>query len=159
LRDDARLALLAVSDADDANDVATPAPVSTYVARIAEVKHGALDLVSFAGIVPLRLCATVEGIGRRYQEIARQMNGKLYDICDLTNFGKMLDDALGGLLQPLSSFKLSARPRDPSQIVVTVNGAVVTSWSYDAATNRIVFLPSAVPPPGSHIVAVYDPGC
>jgi len=101
----------------------------------------------------------VEGIGNRYMEISRQLNGHLYDICDLSNFGPMLDNALGNLLQPLSSFKLSAFPRDPSQIAVSVNGAAVSGFRYDASTNRIVFSESAVPPAGSHITASYLPAC
>src|SRR5207248_8398695 len=56
LRDAARLALLAVSDADDANDIINPPPVSEYVRRLVQVKRGALDLISFAGIVPLTHC-------------------------------------------------------------------------------------------------------
>jgi hypothetical protein len=159
LRDDARLALLAVTDADDANDEVNPRPVSEYVAKIAAMKHGALDLVSFAGIVPLRFCSTVEGVATRFQEISQQLHGNLYDICDLSNFGALLDNALGGLLLPLSSFPLSATPRDPQAIVVTVNGAVVTTWTYERATNRIVFPVSAVPPAGSHITASYKAAC
>jgi hypothetical protein len=159
LRDDARLSLLAVSDADDANDVPTPATVAEYVGKIANVKKGALDLVSFAAIVPLHLCGTVESIGTRYQEAAQIFHGKVYDICDLKNFGAMLDDALGSLLLPLTSFKLSAAPRDASQIAVRVNGAAASGWSYDAATNRIVFAQGSVPPPGSQITALYDPAC
>jgi len=42
---------------------------------------------------------------------------------------------------------------------VTVDGAVVTNWSYDAASNRIVFPPSAVPAAGSHVSAKYEPAC
>jgi len=159
LRDDARLALLAVSDADDANDVVNPAPVSDYVRRLAQVKHGALDLISFAGIVPLHACSTAEGVATRYMEIGRQLNGHLEDVCDLANFGPMLESSLGGLLLPLTSFPLSARPRDPSQIVVTVGGVTVSVWSYDPVSNRIVFPASAVPPPGSHITARYEPAC
>src|SRR2546425_1188983 len=159
LRDDARLALLAVSDADDDNDVINPPPVSEMVGKLVQVKKGALDLFSFAGIVGLRMCNSVEQVGTRYMEIARQMNGKLYDICDLNNFGAMLDDALGTLLLPLTSFELSAVPRDPSQISVTVNGAPATGFRYDPASNRIVFPQSAVPPPGSHITATFDPAC
>jgi hypothetical protein len=160
LRDDARLALLAVSDADDANDVASPPPVSDYVQRLVQVKHGALDLISFAGIVPLTYCPrTAEGVGTRYKEIAQQLHGHLEDICDLGNFGTLLEKALGQLLLPLTSFPLSAHPEDPGAIVVTVNGIVVTNWSYDATTNRLVFPPEAVPPPGSHITARYQPAC
>ena len=160
LRDDARLALLAVSDADDANDIINPPPVSEYVRRLVQVKRGALDLISFAGIVPLTHCEPqAEGIGTRYIELAKELNGHLEDICDLRNFGAMLESSLGGLLMPLSSFPLSARPRDPQAIAVTVDGASVTNWTYDPAANRIVFPASAVPPPGSHITARYEPGC
>ena len=160
LRDDARLALLAVSDADDDNDVAVPPPVADYVRKLAAVKHGALDLVSFAGIVPLHPCTTVEQYPvPRYLEMARQLNGKLFDICDLNNFGALLDGALGDLLLPLTSFPLSSRPMDPAGIAVTVSGASVTTWSYDASSNRIVFPKDAVPPPGSHISAQYAAGC
>jgi hypothetical protein len=42
---------------------------------------------------------------------------------------------------------------------VTVSGASVTNWSYDASSNRIVFPKEAVPPPGSHISAQYAAGC
>ncbi|MGZ6124999.1 MAG: choice-of-anchor D domain-containing protein, partial [Myxococcales bacterium] len=160
LRDDARLALLAVSDADDANDQVSPAPVSDYVRRLAQVKKGALDLISFAGIVPLSSCpTTAEGVGTRYKEIARQLGGHLEDICDLSNFGRLLESSLGDLLLPLTSFPLSAHPRDPSAMVVTVDGATVTSWTYEAASNRLAFPVSAVPPPGSHITARYEPAC
>jgi len=156
LRDDARLALLAVSDA---NDVVSPAPVSDYVRRLVQVKKGALDLISFAGIVPLQSCKTAEGIGARYMEIARQLNGHLEDICDLGNFGTLLESSLGNLLLPLTSFPLSALPKDPQSIAVTVNGAPATQWTYDAGSNRIVFPASAVPPPGAHITARYEPAC
>jgi hypothetical protein len=60
---------------------------------------------------------------------------------------------------PLTSFPLSARPRDPAAIAVTVNGAAVSSWSYDGSANRIVFPASSVPPPGAHITARYQPAC
>ena len=160
LRDDARLALLAVSDADDSNDLVSPAPVSDYVRRLAQVKHGALDLISFAGIVPLTDCRPqAEGVGLRYIELAKQLNGHLEDICQLANFGSMLDNSLGDLLMPLTSFPLSAHPRDPASILVTVNGVTVTQWSYDPTSNRIVFPATAVPPPGSHITARYEPAC
>src|SRR5262249_47871517 len=159
LRDDARLALLAVSDADDDNDVVNPPPVSEMVGKIVEVKKGARDLVSFAGIVGLRMCSSVEQVGNRYMQIAKEMNGKLYDICNLNNFGSMLDDALGSLLLPLTSFELSAHPLDPSKIAVTIDGVPTTNFSYDPASNRIVFPQDAVPPPGSHITATFEPAC
>jgi hypothetical protein len=159
LRDDARLALLAVTDADDDADVPNPPPVSEYVKKLAAIKHGALDLVSFAGMVPLRACSTAEGIGTRFMEIARQLHGHLEDICNLDNMGTLLENSLGNLLLPLTSFPLSAHPKDPAAIQVSVNGAPVTNWSYEALANRIVFPNTAVPAPGSHITAKYEPAC
>jgi hypothetical protein len=159
LRDDARLALLAVSDADDDNDVINPPPVSEMVGKLSQVKKGAVDLISFAGIVGLHMCGNVEQVGKRYQEIAKQLNGQLYDICDLSNFGAMLDNALGTLLLPLTSFPLSAHPLDPAHISVTVNGAKVTAFRYDPTSNRIVFPQDSVPVPGSRITAMYEPAC
>ena len=78
---------------------------------------------------------------------------------DHRNFGKLLESSLGDLLLPLTSFPLSARPNDPGAMVVTVNGSTVTNWSYDPASNRLVFPASAVPAPGSHITARYEPAC
>jgi hypothetical protein len=159
LRDDARLALLAVSDSDDDADVANPPPVSQYVQQLAAIKHGALDLVSFSGIVALSACPTIEQVGTRYKDIAQQLNGTLYDICQLNNFNAMLESALGDLLLPLTSFPLSAHPQDATAIQVTVNGAKVSNWTYDAGSNRIVFPKSAAPVPGSQIAAKYEPAC
>jgi hypothetical protein len=159
LRDDARLALLAVSDSDDDADVANPPPVSQYVQQLKDIKHGALDQVSFSGIVALTPCATIEQVGTRYQEIAKELNGSLYDICQLNNFNALLDGALNDLLLPLTSFPLSAHPQDPAAIVVTVNGAQVTNWTYDASSNRIVFPKAFAPAPGSQITAKYEPAC
>jgi Abnormal spindle-like microcephaly-assoc'd, ASPM-SPD-2-Hydin len=159
LRDDARLSLLAVSDSDDDADVTNPPAVSEYVQKLSDIKHGALDLVSFAGIVPLSMCNTVEQVGTRYQEIAKELHGNTYDICQLGNFSSMLDSALTNLLAPVSSFPLSAHPADPAAIQVTVNSSPSTSWSYDAVSNRIVFPANAIPAPGAQITATYQPAC
>ena len=159
LRDDARLALLAVMDVDDMADTPNPPPVKFFTDQIIAAKKGARDLVSFAGIVPLRVCPTAEGVANRFYDIAKELNGHLFDVCDLNNFGSYLENALGDLLAPLTSFKLSQTPKDPRAIEVSVNGAVVTGWSYDATANRIVFASTAVPAPGSHVVARYDAAC
>ena len=159
LRDDARLSLLAVSDSDDDADVSNPPAVSEYVQKLKDIKHGALDRVSFAGIVPLSMCNTVEQVGTRFQEIAKELHGNTYDICQLGNFNALLDSALTNLLAPLSSFPLSAHPGDPAAIQVTVDGAPVSSWSYDAGSNSIVFAANAIPAPGAQITAKYEAGC
>ena len=160
LRDDARLAILVITDTDDDNKMASPPPVDGYVQKLLAVKHGAKDLISFAAIVPLSNCAAAEMYPTpRLAQAGAAFDGRLFDACDLNNYGAVLENAAGSLMLPLSSFPLSAHPRDPAAIVVAVNGATVTGWSYHAAANRIVFPQSAVPQPGSHITARYEPAC
>jgi hypothetical protein len=160
LRDDARLSLLVVSDSDDSNKVVNPPRISTGVDQILSAKHGAADMVSFAGFVPLSNCATVAQYPvPRYLEIQRQLGGRLEDVCNLAGFGGMLDDALGDLVLPTTSFALAVFPYDPGGIVVRVDGSLVSSWYYDAGTNRIVFPPDSVPTPGSILTADYYSTC
>jgi hypothetical protein len=159
LRADARLAVLTISDANDYDDVPNPPSVASQAAQIIAIKKGALDLISYSAIVPLTNCPSVETQGTRYVEMAQALRGKTYDICDLPNFGAMLDNALNDLLLPLTSFPLSTRPRDPAQIQVAVNGVPTTGFSYDATTNRIVFARANAPAPGTHITAKYLAAC
>ena len=159
LRDDARLGIIAYSDTDDDNDVQNPQPVANVVDALKAAKHGALDLVSFTGIVPFTQCPTAESLAPRYAELAQALGGHLEDICDLAHMGDRLNGALDYLLLPLTSFPLSARPRDPAQIAVTINGKPVTDFSYDAGSGRIVFSQVNAPAPGSHLTATYDVAC
>jgi hypothetical protein len=160
LREDARLAILVVTDTDDDNKLANPPPVDGYVQQLIAVKHGAKDLISFAAIVPLSYCEGAEVYPTpRFIQAAAALNGTLFDSCDPNNYGAILEAAAGSLLMPLTSFPLSAVPKDPAAIAVTVNGVPTTNFSYDARSNRIVFPTSAVPPPGSHITAKYTPAC
>ena len=160
LRDDARLGLLVVTDTDDAAKLTNPPPVSGYVQRILSSKRGVADLVSFAALAPLSDCPAAEMYPvPRLQETARALGGQLFDLCDLNNLGPTLDRAVDTLLQPLSSFPLSARPYDPDQIAVAVDGVQAGGWIYDPGPNRIVFAPTVVPPPGSHITADYVSAC
>jgi hypothetical protein len=127
---------------------------------VSAVKHGAKDLISFAAIVPLSNCPSAELYpAPRFIRAAAMLNGRLFDSCDLNNYGAILEAAAGSLLMPLTSLPLSAVPKDPAAIAVTVNGVPTTNFSYDRGANRIVFPASAVPPPGSHITAKYTPAC
>jgi hypothetical protein len=58
---------------------------------------------------------------------------------------------------PQDRFPLSATP-DVATLTVTINGALVTSgYSYDPATNQLVF--SSQPPAGAHIEIRYRKAC
>ena len=161
LRDDARLSVLVVSDTDDADDIVNPPPVTDWIPRLEAVKHGAHDLINFAGIIPMRGCSSIERVGDRYMAFAKAWGpgAATYDICDLNNFGAMLNNALGSLLQPLTSFPLSLHPRDAAAIGVTIDGATVSGWTYDPASNRIVFPQGQAPAPGTHVAAKYLSAC
>ena len=161
LRDDARLSILVVSDTDDADDIVNPPPVTDWIPKLEAIKHGARDLISFAGIIPMRNCPSIEKVGDRYMAFAKAWGpgATNYDICDLSNFGSLLNNALGSLLQPLTSFPLSLRPRDAAAIQVTVDGAPVSGWTWDPAANRIVFPQGQAPAPGTHIAAKYLAAC
>jgi hypothetical protein len=58
-----------------------------------------------------------------------------------------------------SSFFLTARPA--GSLEVRVDGVLVplTDWTWDAASNAVVFAPGHVPGPGSTIEARYSPAC
>lgn len=161
LRDDARLSILVVSDTDDDDDIINPPPVIDWIPKFNAIKHGAHDLISIASIIPMRNCPSIEKVGERYLAFAEAWGpgATTYDICDLTNFGTMLNNALGSLLQPLTSFPLSLHARDSAGIQVTVDGAKVSGWSYDAVSNRIVFPQGQAPAPGTHIAAKYISAC
>ncbi|HEX9605145.1 MAG TPA: hypothetical protein VF973_15440 [Myxococcales bacterium] len=40
-----------------------------------------------------------------------------------------------------------------------MNGAATTNFRFDPISNRVVFPQDAVPAPGSHISATYEPAC
>jgi hypothetical protein len=65
----------------------------------------------------------------------------------------------------LGGFALSTSP-DPSTLVVEENGVPFASqsngetiWSYDAASNAVVFSPANVPVPGTVITISYSLSC
>ena len=162
LRDDAKLALLVVTDANDDDDVANPPPVKPYYDQLLAAKHGHNDLLAFSGLVALQRCATSESVGTRYVELAGLVGtGHVEDSCDLANYDRHVTNMTNAILQRRTVFPLSQTPTDPKGVTVTVNGAAAdpSTWSYDATTNSVVFSSAAAPPYASHIVINYAPGC
>jgi len=158
LRDDAKLAIIFISDEDDSSDQT----VDFYESFLLGVKNGDRGMLAISAIVgPLDLstCPTASGSGTRYISLTQKLGGIVESICtpdwaaSLTNLSS---NAFGARRQ----FPLSAAPADPAQIRVFVSGAQVTAgWAYDAGSNSVIFSDGSAPPPGSTIEINYPVAC
>ncbi len=157
LREDAKLAVVVVSDEEDFS----PRTLDFYTAFFRQLKGGDPTKLSFSAVVgpkDLSTCTTASSSGQRYMQLAQQTGGVVESICTpdwASSLGKLSLNAFG----PRGTFPLSHTPEDPAQLRVTVNGQPVTGWSYDGAANAIVFDAAQVPPPGSVIEVSYPVGC
>ncbi len=158
LREDARLAIIFISDEEDFS----PQPVSFYETYFRALKDGDASKLSVSAIVgpqDLSTCATSSSSGTRYMQLAQATDGVVESICT-PNWADSLKKLSSTTFGPKRRFPLSEEPLDPAQIEVKVDGVLVTSgWSYDAATNTIVFDEDAAPPPGAYIEVSYPLGC
>jgi hypothetical protein len=158
LRDDAKLAVVFLSDEDDSS----PGAVSYYETFFKALKGNNPALLSFSAIVgpeDLRSCPTASGSGSRYIALARATDGVVENICT-PDWAASLEKLGQNTFGARRSFELTETPADPAAITVNVNGAPqTTGWSYDAGLNAIVFTADGVPPPGSIIDVTYPLGC
>lgn len=158
LREDARLAIVFVSDEEDAS----PEPVTHYVSFFQGLKKNDPGLLSLSAIVaPANLgeCPTASSSGTRYLAAAAQTGGSAEKICT-QDWASSLKVLSANAFGPKRSFQLSEVPADPSKITVAVDGVPMASgWTYDPGTNSIVFEPSSTPPAGSVIDVTYPLGC
>jgi hypothetical protein len=160
LRQDARLAVIMVSDEEDQSD----GSVNLYIDFFRNLKgfrNPQLVTVSaIAGDVPGG-CATAAA-GTRYQQAVQALGGQFGSVCS-TSWNTLLQNIGLGVFALRSSWTLS-RQADPTTITVRVNGSSVpqngsNGWTYDAASNSISFSGNAVPPPGARIEVQYGAIC
>lgn len=160
LRDDARLAVIIVSDEEDQS----PGATSLYVDFFRNVKgFRNPQLVSVNGIVGdvPNGCATAEA-GVRYHDAIGQLNGQTESVCS-SSWATLLQNIGLGVFALRSSWTLS-RTADPSTITVRVNGMSVPAngtngWTFDPNGNAITFNGSSVPPPNARIEIQYGALC
>jgi hypothetical protein len=158
LRDEARLAVIVLSDEEDVS----PQPVDFYEAFLVGLKGKERSRVNFSAIVAppnLSACPTASSSGNRYIALAQATGGVVESICtsDWAASLERLSESAFGLNRV---FKLSEIPEDPSRIVVRVDGAEVRSgWRYEPFTNSILFNKEAAPRSGSLIQVTYPVGC
>ncbi|HYI01658.1 choice-of-anchor D domain-containing protein [Hyalangium sp.] len=158
LREDARLAIIFVTDEEDFSTQ----PVSfyeTYFKSLKDNDAAKLSISAIAGPQDLASCSTASSSGTRYIQLANATGGVVESICTpnwAESLKKLSDSAFG----PKRHFPLSDEPADPAQITVRINGVdVTTGWHYEPSNSTIVFDLGAAPPPGSYIEVTYPLGC
>lgn len=160
LRDDARLAVIMVSDEEDQS----PGSVNLYVDFFRNIKGfrnpQLVQVSAIAGPVPGG-CATAEA-GTRYRDAVSQLNGQFESICT-NSWSTMLANMGLDVFALREAWSLS-RLADGGTVVVRVDGQAVpqdgsNGWTYDPASNSVDFHGGAVPDPGSRIEVQYGALC
>lgn len=156
LRTDAFLAVVVVTDAMEQS----PSSVGSYLATLRSVKGGRGDRSSLSVVGPFSpqssTCST-EGLDDgRYHSAITQSAGVESDICT-QNWAMDLQAISRSVFASRRAFELTGTARGMGDIVVTVDGQVVTNWTYDPANNAIVFNPA--PLTGSTIGVTYRTAC
>ncbi|WP_043428891.1 choice-of-anchor D domain-containing protein [Cystobacter fuscus] len=154
LRDEAALVVVFVGDEDDHS----PDSVDTYVrflqARKGENQPQRMTLYAIAPTA--EGCPTSGGGGTRYAEAAARTGGEVLSICS-ADYSPLMRSVANKAFSPQDRFPLSEQP-DPGSIAVSVNGTRVTEgWSYDGATNSVVF--TAAPAAGAKVEIYYRRAC
>ena len=160
LRQDARLAVIIVSDEEDQSD----GSVNLYIDFFRNIKGFAnrqlVTVSAIAGDVPGGCATAAEA--RRYRDAVVALGGQFESICS-TSWSQMLQNIGLGVFTLRQAWTLS-RPADPSSITVRVNGMVVSrssmnGWTFDPASNTVNFHGSAIPAPGATIEIQYGTLC
>jgi hypothetical protein len=154
LRDEAALVVVFVGDEDDHS----PDSVDTYV-RFFQGKKGEFQpqRMTIYAIAPTGVaCGTAGGAGTRYAEATARTGGEVLSVC-ATDYAPLLRSVANKAFSPQDRFPLSELP-DPGTVAVRINGGPVSNgWSYDGATNTVVFSPS--PAPGARVEIAYRRAC
>ena len=163
MREGALLNVVVASVNDDESVDAQRLPVS--IASLAEdlvEAKGDASLVAFDAIVGERTGSCAHEMGQRYIQMADEFGGLVEDIC--FQVWDQTFETLNREVQRLAtSFVLNEVPEDPNGLVVEVDGFAVErdpedGYTYDAATNAVVFHGDAIPAAGSQIHVSFDRG-
>jgi len=150
IRDDAKLALIGVSDEVEQSVNS----YTYYVSLFQSLKDNPDDAVFHAigGDYPSG-CASAEPY-RGFYEATVATGGLFLSLC-ATDWGAHLEALAEGSAANLTAFALTDYPV-PSTITVRVDGVTTsTGWSYDAGANAIEFEPDYVPEGGSTVEISY----
>ena len=165
LREDASLEIVIVSDEEDQS---TPSP-NFYVDFFRSIKGFRNDsLLHVSCIVGANVgnnqpaaCTSNNGdadAGRRYAEVCNATGGTVGSIC-ASDFGPFLQNIGNRAFGLRVEFFLS-RVAEQATIQVRINGTPRNGgWTYDPATNSVVFDRNSVPEPGDEIEIEYEARC
>lgn len=151
LRADSKLAVIYVSDEPDhSSPSTTPSDVSSHLLGL----KSSSDLVvahAVVGDYPTG-CSTNGGaqFGDGYYDVVTDLGGTLVSIC-ASDFGVQLDTLARESIS-MNNFPLSGSPIEDT-IEVSVDGIIVTGWSYDSSANSVMISPA--PPDGSLVDITY----
>jgi hypothetical protein len=152
LRDGALLHLILVSDEPEQSGTSW----SDLVDRIA-AKKGDPSLVRVSAIAGTAAdaatgsgCEATEGIG--YEDAVAATGGTFLSFCSDWAASMM---ALADDIVTQDTFQLTALDVAPVSVEVTVDGQPATGWSFDAATNSVVFANGFAPTQGSTVAIDY----
>ncbi|MFE8597384.1 choice-of-anchor D domain-containing protein [Archangium violaceum] len=154
LRDEAALVVVFMGDEDDHS----PDSVDTYV-RFLRTRKGENQpqRMTIYAIAPTASgCPTSGGAGTRYAEAASRTGGEVLSVC-AADYAPLLRSVATKAFSAQDRFPLS-EPPDAGSITVRVNGSLVTSgWTYDGATNSVVF--ASAPASGAKVEVYYRRAC
>ncbi|HEX8436778.1 choice-of-anchor D domain-containing protein [Archangium sp.] len=154
LRDEAALVVVFMGDEDDHS----PDSVDTYVRFLQTRKgeHQPQRMTIYAIAPTASGCPTSGGAGTRYAEAAARTGGEVLSVCT-DNYAPLLRSVANKAFSAQDRFPLSEQP-DAASITVRVNGSPATSgWTYDGASNSVVF--STAPAPGAKVEIHYRRVC
>lgn len=183
IRQNSFLSVIILTDEDDFSHPGTTSystynsnltPISSYVSLLENLtgSSGANRRFSVNTIsVNTQTCLNsiyngAQKIGQRVGQLADATGGIKGNICG--DFAEELDTIAESIVQLSTQFYLGNKKPIPSTIVVKVNGVVMPNvnnnpandggWSYNAASNSIVFQgQNYVPPQGATITVTFDP--
>jgi hypothetical protein len=158
LREDAKLAVVFVSDEEDYSPQTVPF-YETFFKSLKGNDPTMLSISAIVGPVALATCPTASSSGTRYIALANATGGVFESICTpdwATSLANLSTSAFG----PRRRFTLSETPADSAQIVVEVNGvSVAGTWTYEPSSRTVIFDEASAPPSGSIVRITYPLGC
>ncbi len=163
LRHEALLSVVFVSDEEDQSN----GSVASYLEQLIELKNNRQNFVLASAIAgdPPSGCSGAGGsaaAGARYRSIADATGGVFGSIC-ASDWASLMEDIGLGTYIALTQFPLSAAP-DPATLVILVDGVVVpmdptNGWSYDPASQAILFNGESLPEAGAEVEISYSTAC
>ena len=162
LRPDALLNIIFIQDDDDESQI----PVDHFSGILRELKGAGNEWrVTASAVTAVQGCNDPSDLGVRYFQLVKELGGTVESVCT-TDWGGLLGRLAARAFSPRLRFPLSGTPSDASQISVTVGGQSIppsgpgaSTWTYDAATNELVFDPSDPPPAGAQLAVTYPTPC